>query len=344
VTTLTGTKTYSANDIATALGMHTPTDEQRAVIEAPLAPLLVVAGAGSGKTETMASRVVWLVANGLVEPDQVLGLTFTRKAATELAERITQRLRRLERAGLWEPRVDDEDEGAETLGGTPTVSTYHSYAGRLVREHALRLGYESESRLLSEAAAWQYAAEVVQSYDGPMDAVVKAESTITAAVVDLAGEMAEHLLTAAEVGEYLARVDAALAALPKGPSKAKDLPAETRKVRDALRERAAVLPMVERYLAMKRERDAMDFADQMALAARLATRFDDIGAIERQRFRAVLLDEFQDTSEAQLELLRSLFVAPGEPVPVTAVGDPNQSIYGWRGASATTLSRFPRQP
>ncbi len=337
--TAVATLAYSADDIATALEMHRPTDEQRAVIEAPLAPLLVVAGAGSGKTETMASRVVWLVANGLVDPDQVLGLTFTRKAATELAERITQRLRRLQRAGLWTP--EDEDD-AETLGGTPTVSTYHSYAGRLVREHALRLGYESESRLLSEAAAWQYAAEVVASYDGPMDAVTKAESTITAAVVDLAGEMAEHLLTPADVGGYLARVDAALAALPKGSSRAKDLPKETKAARDALRERAAVLPIVERYLRLKRERDAMDFADQMALAARLATRFDDIGAIERQRFRAVLLDEFQDTSEAQLELLRALFVAPGEPVPVTAVGDPNQSIYGWRGASATTLSRFPR--
>ena len=80
------------------------------------------------------------------------------------------------------------------LGGTPTVSTYHSYAGRLVREHALRLGYESESRLLSEAAAWQYASEVVAAYDGPMDEVQFAESTVTAAVVDLAGEMAEHLV------------------------------------------------------------------------------------------------------------------------------------------------------
>ena len=100
--------------------------------------------------------------------------------------------------------------------------------------------------------------------------------------------------------------------------------------------------MVERYLALKRSRDAMDFADQMALAARLAMTFEDIGAIERQRFGAVLLDEFQDTSAAQLELLRSLFVAPGEPSPVTAVGDPHQSIYGWRGASATTLSEFRR--
>ena len=110
----TATLGYSADDIASALEMHTPTDEQRAVIEAPLSPLLVVAGAGSGKTETMASRVVWLVANGLVEPDQVLGLTFTRKAATELAERITQRLRRLQRTGLWTPRAEDEAEDAET--------------------------------------------------------------------------------------------------------------------------------------------------------------------------------------------------------------------------------------
>ena len=72
---------------------------------------------------------------------------------------------------MWHPRTDDAETGAEVLGGTPTVSTYHSYAGRLVREHALRLGYESESRLLSEAAAWQYASEVVAAYDGPMDDV-----------------------------------------------------------------------------------------------------------------------------------------------------------------------------
>ena len=94
---------YTALQIAQALGNPGPTAEQQAVIEAPLRPLLVVAGAGSGKTETMASRVVWLVANGHVEPDQVLGLTFTRKAATELAERIARRLRRLRHVGLWTP-------------------------------------------------------------------------------------------------------------------------------------------------------------------------------------------------------------------------------------------------
>ena len=209
-----------------ALGNPGPTAEQQAVIEAPLRPLLVVAGAGSGKTETMASRVVWLVANGHVEPDQVLGLTFTRKAATELAERIARRLRRLRHVGLWTPDV--EEDGAEVLGGTPTVSTYHSYAGRLVREHVLRLGIEPESRLLSEAAAWQFAAEVVERYDGPMDDVGFAASTVTAAVVDLAGEMAEHLLGPDDLEGFVDAFESRVLALPKGASRARTSPRGSR--------------------------------------------------------------------------------------------------------------------
>ena len=332
---------HSAQSIAVALGNPAPTAEQRAVIEAPMRPLLVVAGAGSGKTETMASRVVWLVANGYVEPDQVLGLTFTRKAATELAERIARRLRRLRHVGIWTPA--QEQDGAEVLGGTPTVSTYHSYAGRLVREHALRLGVEPESRLLSEAAAWQLAAEVVERHDGPMDDVPFAASTIINAVVDLAGEMAEHLLVPADLARLIDRFEARVAGLPKGASRARALPKAVAEALTALKARRQVLPLVDGYLELKRSRDALDFADQLALAATLSQRFPDIGSMERQRFRAVLLDEFQDTSEAQLVLLRHLFVAVGESVPVTAVGDPNQSIYGWRGASATTLTRFPRE-
>jgi len=332
---------HSAQSIADALGNPAPTAQQRAVIQAPMRPLLVVAGAGSGKTETMASRVVWLVANGYVEPDQVLGLTFTRKAATELAGRIGRRLRRLRHVGMWTPAPEQND--AEVLGGTPTVSTYHSYAGRLVREHALRLGVEPESRLLTEAAAWQFAAEVVERHDGPMDDVPFAASTIVHAVVDLAGEMAEHLLVPADLQALIDRFEARVGGLPKGASRARALPKVVADAMTALKARRQVLPLVDAYVKLKRSRDALDFADQMALAATLSQRFPDIGSMERQRFRAVLLDEFQDTSEAQLVLLKHLFVADGELVPVTAVGDPNQSIYGWRGASATTLTRFPRE-
>ncbi|MEW1953891.1 ATP-dependent DNA helicase [Terrabacter sp. NPDC080008] len=329
---------HSALDIARALEMPPPTDEQTAVIEAGARPLLVVAGAGSGKTETMAARVVWLVANGLVDPDQVLGLTFTRKAAAELSQRIAKRLRGLERAGIWTPPADD-GSGAEVLGGTPTVSTYHSYAGRLVREHALRVGIEPEFRILTEAGAWQLAAEAVSRWDGPMDDVVKSEATVIQAVMALAGEMAEHVRTPSEVMEHLDEVLARFDALPDGEGRSSL--AAAREAVAVLRERRTVLPIVEAFLDLKRERESLDFADQMAIAARLARSVPAVGQVERERFRAVLLDEFQDTSEAQLELLRSLFHHEG--VALTAVGDPNQSIYGWRGASATTLLRFPRE-
>ena len=328
---------WTAVDLAEALGQsYAPTPEQTEVIEAPLSPLLVVAGAGSGKTETMAARVVWLVANGLVRPDEVLGLTFTRKAAGELSERLAARLTTLREAGLWVP---EDEHGAAALDDVPTVSTYHAYAGRIVREHGLRLGVEPESRLLTEAAAWQFAHEAVVAWDGPMDGVTKAESTVTTAVVDLAGEMAEHLVDADALAAHLDEVVATLEAVPKGEGTRKRTH-PMRGVVDVLRERAAVVPLVRSYHDLKRSRDAMDFADQMALAARIATGVPQVGVAERGRFKAVLLDEFQDTSEAQLQLLRALFVAPGEPVPVTAVGDPHQSIYGWRGASSTTLDRF----
>lgn len=332
---------YSATQIAEALGQFTPTAEQRAIIEAdPWRPMLVVAGAGSGKTETMAARVVFLVANGFVQPDQVLGLTFTRKAAGQLAERISSRLRGLQAAGLWVPEVDAD--GTLGLSDAPTVLTYHSYAGRLVREQGLRVGVEPDARLLTEAAAWQYAAEVVESYSGEMDAVSNAESTVIAAVTALAGEMAEHLLGVQEVEEELrATADNIRSMRPVGRIKA--LTASDRLLLDSVEARRAILPIVGAYDELKRSRAALDFADQMALAARLARRHPGVGELERRRFRVVLLDEFQDTSEAQLQLLKALFVTDDEPVAVTAVGDPHQSIYGWRGASATTLGAFAGQ-
>jgi DNA helicase-2/ATP-dependent DNA helicase PcrA len=115
---------------------------------------------------------------------------------------------------------------------------------------------------------------------------------------------------------------------------------------DAQRQRQALLPLVEAFAARKRAERAVDFGDQLTIAARVAAEHPEVGATERATYRAVLLDEYQDTGHAQRVLLRSLFgTPPGEPVrpddpTVTAVGDPNQSIYGWRGASAGNLARF----
>jgi DNA helicase II / ATP-dependent DNA helicase PcrA len=331
--------------IARALGRPEPTDEQVAVIEAPPSPLLVVAGAGSGKTETMASRVVWLVAGGDVTPEEVLGLTFTRKAAGELAERIRGRLRALRRSGLWSP-ADTSSGGAASsrwaaagsaADGEVTVSTYHAYAGRLVREHGLRLGVEPQARLLTEAACWQLASEIVERWAGEMDAVDWAASTVTRAVLTLAGECAEHLVDLDDLDAYLADRIEAVQALPYDDSGSPKRYADVVWLLGRLAARRQLLPIVRAYRQAKQDRDSLDFGDQLELAARLSRSAPTLRAAERARFRAVLLDEFQDTSHAQLVMLQTVF---GAGHGVSAVGDPHQSIYGWRGAGADTLAEF----
>ncbi|GAA3442088.1 ATP-dependent helicase [Planomonospora venezuelensis] len=308
--------------LADKLGILPPTPEQAAVIEAGLEPMVVVAGAGSGKSETMAGRVVWLVANGLVRPEQVLGLTFTRKAASELSHRVRERLAALGR-----------DVSADPLAGEPTISTYHAYAARLVTDHALREALEPTMRLITPAIAWQLAGHVVSAYDGPMEQLDWGPATVTRAVLELAGELAEHMREPQDVREVGAWLTERYGALPGSPIVAQRRPLAVQKAREQL------LPLVEAYTRLKRRREVVDHGDQMALAARIAAGHPEVGRIERDRFAVVLLDEYQDTSHAQLVLLRSLF---GGGHPVTAVGDPCQSIYGWRGASAGNLTRFPR--
>jgi DNA helicase-2/ATP-dependent DNA helicase PcrA len=316
--------TYTPGQLARVLRVPEPTVEQAAVIGAPLGPVAVIAGAGSGKSETMAARLVWLVANGLVRPDRVLGLTFTRKAAAELADRVRVRLDALRRAGL-------DGSAAAEAEFEPVIGTYHAYAGRLVSDHALREGLEPSMRLITPALSWQLAASIVAAYGGPMDEVQWTPQTVTAAVLQLAGDLAEHLKTPQDVfavGEWMTAKQAAL------PGRA---PAAVRRVIETQRAREQLLPLVTRYIEAKKAREVLDHGDQVELAARIAARHPEVGVAERGRYQVVLLDEYQDTSHAQLVLLRALF---GGGHPVTAVGDPCQSIYGWRGASAGNLRRF----
>lgn len=321
----------SAREIAEMLGRPSPTDEQVAVIEAPLEPALVVAGAGSGKTETMAARVVWLIANELVAPEDVLGLTFTRKAAGELTTRVTARLAQLARA-----------QGRPTSGldllARPTVATYNAYAASLVADHGLRLGIEPGSRLLGEANQWQLAAQVVESWADDLG-TDKAVSTVVGAVIALSGALGEHLVGVDEARADLADLVDHLDALPLG-EKQKRRTKPIQQLIDSVAERGRLLDLVAEYRRRKRVADSLDFGDQIAFAAELARQVPAVGATERARYRVVLLDEYQDTSYAQVELLAGLF-ADGHAV--TAVGDPHQSIYGWRGASASGLARFPER-
>ncbi|MET8560409.1 ATP-dependent DNA helicase [Streptomyces flaveolus] len=301
------------------------TPEQTACITAPPAPQVIVAGAGSGKTTVMAARVVWLVGTGQVAPEQVLGLTFTNKAAGELAERVRKALIK---AGVTDPDVIDPDNPP----GEPVISTYHSFAGRLLTDHGLRLGLEPSSRLLADATRYQLAARVLREAPGPYPALTRSFADLVSDLLALDSELAEHLVDPEELRAW----DTGLLRTLDG---AKLTNADLRKVPETAAARRELAELVQRYRAAKRARDLLDFGDQIALSARLA-RIPEVGRLLRDEFRVVLLDEYQDTSVAQRVLLAGLFGA-GTGHPVTAVGDPCQAIYGWRGASVANLDDFP---
>ncbi|MFE9635966.1 UvrD-helicase domain-containing protein [Streptomyces sp. NPDC006463] len=304
------------------------TPEQLACVTAPPAPQVIVAGAGSGKTTVMAARVVWLVGTGAVAPEQVLGLTFTNKAAGELSERVRKALAR---AGVTDP--DPSPAEADAAGGEPRISTYHAFAGQLLKDHGLRIGLEPSSRLLADATRFQLAAKVLREAPGPYPSLTKSLPDLVGDLLALDGELSEHLV---EPERLRAHDTGLLGELADAKLTNEDL----RKVPEAVRGRLELLELVSRYRAAKRSRDLFDFSDQIALSAQLATTRPEVGELLREEFRVVLLDEYQDTSVAQRLLLSGLFGA-GSGHAVTAVGDPCQAIYGWRGASVANLDDFP---
>ncbi|WP_147104894.1 ATP-dependent DNA helicase [Nesterenkonia populi] len=337
---------YTSAEIAERLGADPPTPEQKDVIEAPLEPALVIAGAGSGKTATMADRVVYLVANGILRPDQVLGVTFTRKAAGELRERVVAKLTQLVQAGLLDrstliPEGTLEDDVVLDAQGlvSPVISTYHSYAQSLVTEYGMHIGLEPEVELIGDAAAWQLITPLVRRYergDAFVDAGTAA-STLPNQVLTLAGDCAEHLVAPEQVAEYLQGELARGERLSE--QKAKPLTSGEQGLLDLLRTRGELPELVRRYHQAKEAEGLMDFGDLLRHAVSIAQTVPAAAAAERSKYKLVLLDEFQDTSYAQLELFAKLY-GEGSGTAVTAVGDPNQSIYGFRGASAGQLFDF----
>lgn len=316
---------YSALDIATALGAFMPTAEQVAVIEAPPEGVYrVIAGAGSGKTETMAQRVLWLVANGHQPAHEVLGLTFTRKAAGELSHRIVSRLRALHASGLVP--LGDEFE-------RPTVVTYNSFAARIYREHAALLGQDPDARVLTEASAWGLARRVVvgSTLPGIADWGLSV-GEVTRMVRLLGSRMAENSVEADQVADFAAEFRR-LADLPPGGTGAYAAVDTWVATIDSLE---TLVHLVESYQKAKEARGVIEFSDQVALARKLASRHPSVVSEVVSQHTTVLLDEYQDTSVAQTALLGTLFHGR----PVMAVGDPHQAIYGWRGASSSNLLDF----
>ena len=326
------TRLDNAAALIDALGISFSTQQLNA-ITAPLDPGVIIAGAGSGKTTVMAARVVWLVGTGTVRPEEVLGLTFTRKAAAELSQRVRSALLR---AGVIADRGVDES-------GEQLIMTYDAFAARLVAEHGLRLGFEADPTLISGATRYRLASRVVNAAAGPFEFISRLrQATVTERVLRLDADLQQHLVDVSDLDGHARDLLLGLASAPR--NNRGNTYADVKKAVIACQERLELASLVRDYQALKQRLGLVEFADQMAIAARLATEVPQVSSAMRSAFRVVLLDEYQDTSAAQAIMLRGLFsgrtATEGRGHPVTAVGDPFQAIYGWRGAAASNITTF----
>ena len=351
-----------------------PTEQQREVIESTSPTILVVAGAGSGKTATMANRIAYQVAIGAVAPSEVLGLTFTRKAAGELAQRVDRALARLRRAGMDEA-ADLREELAR-----PTISTYNSFASEIAASYGMLIGADPAARLITEAERWQIMRQIVSEwpYEGEEDALnLASPATLVNTSLDMAAALIDNHRTSDDARVFFDREIMALEELTATKKKFSKMPAESRhwselagKAGNSLRLRRRLLDVVDAYLDRKRALGVVEFADQVSVAAHALRVHPELGRELASRYRLVLLDEYQDTSVNQAEFLlqalapavspvsqerwegevladgKAAAVDGGKETPfrsVCAVGDPYQAIYGWRGASANALADFERE-
>lgn len=306
---------------------YPPTPEQQRIIEAPLTPLLVTAGAGSGKTQTMMNRVLWQIANGVVAPSEIIGLTFTRKATQELRERLMHGIDMLRSAELLETPAHD----------LPEVSTYNSFADRLYRQNALIIGCEPDAQILDAPAAFALMREVVLGADFPELAELDTlnVSQLVQRSLALAGQMRDNGITAVDICNHRDQAQLAVDKIvgeKKLPAYASDA------LVDAFPKLVLHAKLADEYQRRKRELGVIEFSDQVVFAREVIAADPAVAAELRDRFKLIIFDEYQDTSVSQVRLLSELFKECG----VVAVGDPKQSIYGWRGASADNMARFYR--
>ena len=266
--------------------------QQRAAVTHDSGPLLIVAGAGSGKTRVLTHRIAYLLGEKNVSPGQILAITFTNKAAGEMKERVGE---------LVGPRARNM-----------WVMTFHSACVRIMRREAKRLGYPSSFSIYDQADAQRLMALVCRELD--LDPKRYPPKSFSAQVSNLKNELVDY---------------------------------ETFKARASTHMERTLAEAYEMYQARLHQAGAVDFDDLIMLTVNLFQIFPDVAEHYRRRFRHVLVDEYQDTNHAQYILIRELVGRTGgdsevPPADLCVVGDADQSIYAFRGATIRNILEFER--
>ncbi|MFF8913364.1 DNA helicase PcrA [Streptomyces sp. NPDC015032] len=262
--------------------------EQRAAVVHAGSPLLIVAGAGSGKTRVLTHRIAHLLAERGVHPGQILAITFTNKAAGEMKERVEQ---------LVGPRAN-----------AMWVMTFHSACVRILRRESKKLGFTSSFSIYDAADSKRLMALVCRDLD--LDPKRFPPKSFTAKVSNLKNELIDEETFAGQAADGFEKTLAQAYTM---------------------------------YQSRLREANALDFDDIIMTTVHLLQAFPDVAEHYRRRFRHVLVDEYQDTNHAQYTLVRELVGPAGEgdaPGELCVVGDADQSIYAFRGATIRNILQF----
>ena len=278
-------------------------DEQRAAVTHGEGPLLIVAGAGTGKTQVITRRIAWLIATKRARPEEILALTFTDKAAAEMEARVDE-------------RVPYGMVGA-------TIATFHAFGDRLVRDHAIELGITSQLQVGTRADMLVFLRERVFELGLSRYLPLGAPDTHLNALLGVFDRARDEDVSPEQ---YLAFAKRLMAEAGDDPER---------------RDRAAAeLEKAHAYGAYQRlllENGRVDFGSQISLALRLLRERPYVRRRCQDAYQWILVDEFQDTNHVQFELVKLL---AGEQPNLTVVGDDDQSIYRFRGAKVENLLGF----
>jgi DNA helicase-2/ATP-dependent DNA helicase PcrA len=301
--------TEPANEEAIASALAELDPEQQAAVTHGEGPLLIVAGAGTGKTRVIAHRIAYLIAARKAEPSEILALTFTERAAAEMEARVDL-LVPYGYTDMW-------------------ISTFHAFGDRIYREYALEMGLSDAAVVLNEAERLVFFRE--RLFRLPLRRLLPLGNPVRhlAALLRVVARAKDEGVTPERYVEHARAELAAAESDREGPDAGARVAAARRQ-----------LEIAETYRAMDEElhaADRIDFGDQLLLALRLLREQEHVLAHVRRRFRYILVDEFQDTNAVQFELLKLL---AGERPNLTVVGDDDQSIYKFRGAAIGNILGF----
>jgi ATP-dependent DNA helicase UvrD/PcrA len=296
--------------------------EQRRAVTHGDGPLLVVAGAGTGKTQVITRRIAWLIATRRARPSEILALTFTDQAADEMQARVDELV---------------------PYGYTDTaISTFHAFGDRLIREFALELGLPTDVRVLSRPETVVFLREHLFEFELDEYRPLGDPTRFLDALTTLFSRAKDEDVSPDAYLAHAERLAVTAATAPAGPDAPRQAATEldggaAAALEEEARRQAELARAYARYQELLAANGAVDFGDQVALALRLLRTSPAARDAVQRRFRYVLVDEFQDTNRAQAELVA---LVAQRHRNVTVVGDDDQSIYKFRGAAVSNILEF----